>query len=165
VKFWIDTEYDDSGDRVELISLAAVADDNREYYAVSNEFEIDAVKPFVKQHVIPKLPPNDSDEWMSMDAIRDTFLEFVGTEQAEFWTHNPTYDWYLVTWNFLHGWDHLPSNWPFECYDLAQWAFHLGVAMPTPDESIAHDALVDARFHRDVYNYLAGEQAAQSRGK
>ena len=95
---------------------------------------------------------------MSLDQMKAEFLAFIGDEPAEFWSLNPTYDWYLITWHFLHGWDHLPENWPFECYDLGQWAFQLGVDIPPGDDHAAsHVALDDAKYHRGVYYFLEAE--------
>ncbi len=158
MRFWIDTEFDDSRPAVDLIALAAVSEDNREYYAVSTDFDPARVKPWVKENVIPKLGSNNSDLWKSLSVMREEFLGFVGTEPAEFWSLNPTYDWYLITWNFFHGWDNLPSNWPFECYDLAQWAFHLGVKLPKMDDPEEHHALADAHYHRQLYEFLVTAQ-------
>lgn len=154
----MDTEFDDSGENVELISLGAVSSDDREFYAVSNEFDPETVKPWVRQNVLPLLPPRDSGLWMPMDEIKKRFLEYVGEREVEFWSLNPTYDWYLVTWHFFGGWDHIPSGWPYECFDLRQWAFHLNVSIPKRDVKDEHNALMDARHHREIYDYLARKQ-------
>lgn len=141
-----------------LISLGAVSEDNREYYAISTDFDPALVKPFVRDNVVTKLEPKDSGLWKSLTEMKNEFLEFVGTEQAEFWSLNPTYDWYLITWYFLHGWDHLPGNWPFECYDLGQWASQLGVTLPPPDDPSDHNALWDAYYHKQLYDLLCEQE-------
>lgn len=45
MKYWLDTEYDDSASQVVLISVGVVAEDGREFYAVSTEFDATAVSP------------------------------------------------------------------------------------------------------------------------
>jgi hypothetical protein len=39
VKYFIDTEYFDREQVIDLISLGVVAEDGREFYAISTEFE------------------------------------------------------------------------------------------------------------------------------
>ena len=133
MKIWIDTEYDDSGDQVVLISLGALAEDGREFYAVSADFDPGATKPWIRENVLPYLSPRGSSDWKSLTAIAEDFLEFVGDEPAEFWSLIATYDWYLVTHELLGGLDHLPSNWSFECWDLYHWAWRLGASEVYPD--------------------------------
>jgi hypothetical protein len=155
VRFWIDTEFDDSGRHVELISLGAVAEDGREFYAISTEFDPLTVKPWVAENVLPHLEPRDSPAWKPLDAIRDEFLLFVGEEPAEFWSLIATYDWYLVTQLLLGGLDDLPENWPFECWDLHQWEWRLGNPERPPRDEQEHHALDDARWQRRIYESLA----------
>ncbi len=160
MRFWIDTEYDDSGDRPVLISLGAVAEDDREFYAVSTDFSVESVKPFVSENVLPHLPPRDSPAWQSLTGISKAFLEFVGDGPAEFWSLIATYDWYLVTNELLGGLDYLPENWNFECWDLYQWAWRIGASevyprlQPSFEDSDEHHALACARLHRRIYEYL-----------
>ena len=84
MRFWIDTEHDESAPEPILISLGAVAEDGREFYAISTEFEPATVKPFIKEHVLPYLEPRDSPVWKPLSTIASEFLVFVGEEPAEF---------------------------------------------------------------------------------
>ncbi len=155
MRFWLDTEFDDAGDEVELISLGAVAEDGREFYAISTAFDPATVKPWVREHVLPHLEPRDSPVWKSPSSIAEEFLEFVGNEPAEFWSFIATYDWYLLTRLLFGGLDDLPRNWPFECWDLHQWAWHLGNPPLPSRDGLVHHALADAHYHRRVYEALA----------
>ena len=155
MKFWIDTEFDDSGPEVELISLGAVAEDGREFYAISTDFNPAIVKPFVKENVLPHLEPRDSSVWKPVSVISAEFLAFVGQEPAEFWGFIATYDWYLLTQLLFGGLDGLPSNWPFECWDLHQWAWQLGNPELPLDDGLIHHSLSDAHLHRKIYEFLA----------
>ena len=161
MRFWIDTEYDDSGDRAVLISLGAVAEDGREFYAVSSEFDPKKTKPWVQENVLPYLPAKGSSAWKPLKAIAREFTDFVGEEPPEFWSLIATYDWYLVTHELLGGIDYLPHNWPFECWDLHEWAWRLGASEVYPQlqpslqgGAPGHEALRDARGHRRIYDYL-----------
>jgi hypothetical protein len=82
-------------------------------------------------------------------------IAFVGDEPAEFWSLIATYDWYLVTRLLFGGLDRLPSNWPFECWDLYQWEWRLGFPASPPFEGREHHALDDARWARRIYESLA----------
>ena len=92
--------------------------------------------------------------WKSPSAIASEFLAFVGDEPAEFWSLIATYDWYLLTRLLFGGLDRLPSNWPFECWDLHQWEWRLGNPPRPPFEGRQHHALDDARHHQRVYQFL-----------
>jgi hypothetical protein len=163
MRFWIDTEYHHNGQNIELISLGAVSEDDREFYAISTEFDVKAVKPWVKEQVLPYLEPRSSSVRKSLSEIRQAFVEFVGDQPAEFWSYISTNDWYLVT-NLLPGdLDGLPHNWPFECWDLHQWAFHLGNPS-IPECKNEHSVLSDARWHREVYAFLSEYQCKLERG-
>lgn len=155
MRFWIDTELHDNGKYIELISLGAVAADGREFYAISTEFDPAGVTPWVQQHVLPFLEPRTSPVWQPLSAIAEAFLAFVGDEPAEFWSYIATYDWYLVTRLLPDGLDGLPDNWPFECWDLHQWAWQLGHPQLPAHAGPVHHALADAHWHRQVYEFLA----------
>ncbi len=155
MRFWLDTEFDDGGREVELISLGVVAEDGREFYAISTDFDPATVKPWVRENVLPHLEPRDSAVWKPLSAIAAEFLNFVGGEPAEFWSLIATYDWYLLTRLLFGGLDDLPSNWPFECWDLHQWAWHLGDPPRPSDEGLKHHALADAHRHRRIFEFLA----------
>ena len=96
MRFWLDTEYEDSGAQLELISLGAVAEDGREFYAISTEFDPSRVKPWVKENVLPHLAPRESSVWKPLHTIGTEFVAFVGEEPAEFWSLIATADWHMV---------------------------------------------------------------------
>jgi len=59
VKHFIDCEFHEDGKTIDLISIALVAEDGREYYACSQEAELHRVSPWLRENVLPKLPPYD----------------------------------------------------------------------------------------------------------
>jgi hypothetical protein len=57
VRYFYDTEFIEDGSTIDLISIGVVAEDGREYYAVSSEFNPERAGSWVRTHVLPKLPP------------------------------------------------------------------------------------------------------------
>ena len=57
MRYFYDTEFIEDGRTIELISIGVVAEDGREYYAVSTEFDPERAGSWVRAHVLPKLPP------------------------------------------------------------------------------------------------------------
>src|ERR1700722_11386002 len=70
VRYFYDTEFIDDGHTIELISIGVVAEDGREYYAVSTEFNPERAGGWVRANVLPKLPPPASQVWRSRARIR-----------------------------------------------------------------------------------------------
>ena len=71
---------------IQLISIGIVAEDGREYYAISNEFNANDASDWVKENVISKLPSkhfngmNTSDVklWKSNKQIAEDIVNFCG---------------------------------------------------------------------------------------
>ena len=55
VRYWYDTEFIDTGSTIDLIIIGIVAEDGREYYAQSCEFNIDKASPWVRENVLMHL--------------------------------------------------------------------------------------------------------------
>ena len=56
-RWFLDTEFHDDGRIIDLISIALVAEDGKNfYYAVSTEFDQERCNDWVKANVLPKLP-------------------------------------------------------------------------------------------------------------
>ena len=70
VKYFYDTEFIDDGRTIELISIGVVAEDGREYYAISTEFDPERAGRWVRTNVLPKLPSPSSQLWRSRKQIR-----------------------------------------------------------------------------------------------
>ena len=71
VRYFYDTEFIDNGRTIELISIGVAAEDGREYYAISTEFDPERAGSWVRKHVLPKLPSPSSQLWRSRRQIRD----------------------------------------------------------------------------------------------
>ena len=58
VRFFYDCEFIEDGRTVDLVSIGVVDEAGREFYAVSTEFDAGRAGPWVRQHVLPQLPPH-----------------------------------------------------------------------------------------------------------
>lgn len=163
MRYFLDTEHADDGERFELISIAVVSDDGREYYAAVDGFDSAAVTPWIAEHVISKLPPPGDRLWRSRPQIRDDLAAFVIGDMVEFWTMCAWSDWSLVV-RLFGRFEDLPSSWPMACWDLWQLEAELGVtsADRPPEPDGVHNALVDARYHKRIYEWLRSVQLARS---
>ena len=70
MRYFYDTEFIDDGRTIDLISIGVAAEDGREYYAISTEFNPERAGAWVRKHVLPKLPSPSSKLWKSRRQIR-----------------------------------------------------------------------------------------------
>ena len=95
MRYFYDTEFIDDGRTIDLISIGVVAEDGREYYAVSTEFDPERAGSWVRANVLPKLPPPASQLWRPRARIRsdlETFFDVDGSEPIELWAWVGAYD-------------------------------------------------------------------------
>lgn len=161
-KFWIDTEFIEDGHTIDLISIGIVREDGEEYYAEvdlpTETWDRIYSHEWLPTNVVPHLDGN----WKSRETIADEIRLFVGGGEPEFWAYCGAYDWVVL--NQLYGAmvDH-PRGWPFYCNDIAQYGMHLGINRRNfPKQHMGahgaeHNALADARWTRDTYNWLRME--------
>lgn len=167
MRYFFDTEFIEDGKTIDLISIGIVAEDGREYYAISTEFDEDKASPWVKDNVLTHLPTNwikknvfiqvpygDDDAWRSRQQIKQEILEFAPPDsKPEFWAYYADYDWVAFCQLFGTMMD-LPSGYPMYCRDLKQLMDERSLSCPA-QSSDEHHALNDARWVRDaVLHYL-----------
>jgi len=178
-RYWFDTEFLEDGRTIDLISIGIVAEDGRQYYAVSRD--INLVKlfdhPWVAEHVAPQLPwkvleRGKTLSWITADhdvstgvwkhrdeIVRDikTFCDPEIYGKPEFWAYYADYDWVVLCQLFGTMMD-LPKGWPMYCRDIKQWADMLGnPTLPEQGEG-EHHALADARWNQQAWDFLDREQ-------
>lgn len=160
IKYFIDTEFAETGGdltpTIDLISIAIVCEDGREYYAESKEFNTDHCNDWVRAHVLPKLGPPLSRE--GRDTIAKDIISFIEADRTdelpEFWGYYCDYDWVVFCWLYGNMAD-LPECFPMLCMDLEQWYRQLGcpdVKPPQPRDE--HNAMADARWNRELWHAL-----------
>lgn len=155
MRYFLDTEFNEDGKTIELISIGIAREDGATLYLVSAEFDPTACQDWVKENVLPKL--GDAPR-MTRKQIADEILRFVPADpKPEFWGYFADYDWVVLCQLFGRMVD-LPKGFPMYCMDLKQWAKQLGVdikkAVPQPAD--AHNAIADAMWMREAHAYLAG---------
>jgi hypothetical protein len=159
LRYFVDTEHTDNGAQFELISIAVVCEDGREYYSAVEGYDTSAVTPWIAQNVVPKLPPPGDPRWRSRDRIRDELAAFVIGDDIEFWTMCAWVDWSIVV-RLFGRFEDVPASWPMACWDLWQLEADLGLNSETrlPEPEGVHNALVDARYHARIYDSLRSLQ-------
>lgn len=153
MRFFYDTEFIEDGRSIELISIGVVAEDGREYYAVSTEFDPERAGSWVRAHVLPKLPPPSSQVWRSRRRIREDLEEFFGVsgitgagvaDPIELWAWIGAYD-HVALCQLWGTMPELPRALPRFTRELRQLWEDRGSPRLPPRSRDAHDALVDAR--------------------
>jgi hypothetical protein len=151
-RYFIDTEFNEDGKTIELISIGIARYDGATLYIVSSEFDPNACQQWVKDNVLTKLGEAPR---MTRKQIADEVLRFVRDEKPEFWGYFADYDWVVFCQLFGRMVD-LPKGFPMFCMDLKQWARQSGVdlksAVPQPPN--AHNAIADAMWMREAHGYL-----------
>jgi hypothetical protein len=153
MRYFLDTEFDDKGRTIDLISIGIVSEDGRKYYAESNEFNPDACNAWVKENVLTKLTGPSK----SRAEIRDGIKAFIaGGSNPIFWGYYADYDWVLFC-QLFGGMLNLPMGWPQMCMDVKQYAIQISCPnitkfVPPPDN--AHNSLDDAIWTCDMYDFL-----------
>lgn len=177
MRYFLDTEFNDNVDPVGLISIGIVSEDNREFYAINQEYSKDSpssksCNEWVKINVLPHL---DSVESIASAAaineryagikcsylidnlhgMREGLRDFIGLDPfPEFWAYYGHYDWFLVT-RLYKSFVHLPKGWTTACFDLHQYAKHYGLERSLPKKLLPqHHALVDARWTKLAFDHV-----------
>ena len=152
MRYWFDTEFHDDGRTIELISIGVVAEDGREYYAASADYDVARAHDWLRSHVLPQL--GDAPR-RPRRQIRDELRPFLAASgEPEFWAECGEYDWVVLRQLFgeLTAW---PSGWPYLAMDIEQWRLQLGAPPFPPQKQGLHHALADARCARERWQWLA----------
>ena len=127
---------------IQLISIGIVAEDGREYYAISNEFNQKDASEWVIENVISKLPmkyfngmnATSAKQWKSNHQIRQEIKQFFGYKpewtgygsdeftsdsDIEIYAYYADYDWVLFC-SLFGNMMALPNGMPKHCIDLKQ---------------------------------------------
>ncbi|MBZ8178165.1 polyadenylate-specific 3'-exoribonuclease AS [Corynebacterium poyangense] len=152
MRYFYDTEFIEDGHTIELISIGIVAEDGREYYAVSTEFDPAKANSWVAENVLAKLPSPGTEAWRSKERIRDEVLEFltVGKTRPELWAWVGAYD-HVVLAQLFGDMSDLPQAIPRFTHELKQYWEMVGKPVLPKTPSGNHDALVDARHNLEKF--------------
>lgn len=184
MRYWYDCEFLEDGRTIAPISIGIVADDGTEYYAIdiNAPWERIADHPWVVGNVIPHLPQLPADQrtidldWvrlgvdLSDPAVKPLWR--IAAEVREFLTrHNGP----VELWGYYSSYDHIllsqlwgrmidrPDRIPMITLDVQQEAIRLGLENSLPRQADGlHNALADARWTRDAWQYLRWASAGMS---
>ena len=148
MRYFYDTEFIEDGQTITLVSIGIVAEDGREYYAVSTDFDGTRANRWVRENVLAKLPNLDNPVWKPQRQIRDEVYEFLtfGGHRPELWAWVGAYD-HVVFAQLWGDMTKLHKDLPRFTRELKQyWDMAGRPSLPrTPKDN--HDALVDARHN------------------
>ena len=157
MRYFYDTEFIDDGRTIDLISIGVAAEDGREYYAVSTEFDERAAGRWVRAHVLPKLPSPSSPVWRSRTQIRTDLEDFFGVDgdaPIELWAWTGAYD-HVALCQLWGPMTALPRAIPRFTRELRQLWEDRGCPPLPPRPRDAHDALIDARGNLQRFRIIA----------
>jgi len=184
MKYFLDTEFYEDGERIHLISIGIVCEDGRELYAENSQFDRSIVPAdhFVRTDVLPHMKYlvhdhqakdptqhalfHNSKEKLAAIAPRAEISKYIthfveGTTPV-FYGYFADYDWVVLCQLFGRMVD-LPKGFPYFCMDLKQMMEERGLTKEwkqtaCPDPIGEHNALVDARWNMALYKAIM-EQA------
>lgn len=159
MRYFYDTEFIEDGTTIELVSIGVVAEDGREYYAVSTEFDPARAGDWVRANVLPKLPSPSSSLWRDRRRIRDDLYEFfTAADDVELWAWVGAYD-HVVLCQLWGPMTALPREIPRFTRELRQHWEAAGRPSLPPSPRDAHDALTDARHNLRKWSAIAAAAA------
>ncbi len=158
MRYFIDTEFADDGKTIDLISIGIVAEDGRELYLESADFDKGKANQWVRENVLPQLRGGEC-RW-SLRSIRVTLLDFFDIEEygkPELWGYYSAYD-HVVFCQIFGTMMDLPEGFPMYTRDLKQWCDALGNPRLPEQGKGEHNALADARWNKVAWEFLAGKE-------
>lgn len=152
MRFWFDTEFYEDGKTIELISIGVVSEDGREYYAET----LDAVSLshkslWLRDNVFPHLSHHGSIR--SPSDIQTDLILFCRGEKPEIWAYYADYDWVALC-QIFGTMMNLPPYFPKYCRDVKQLCDSLGNPTLPKQLSQEHNALADARWTKEAWEFL-----------
>jgi hypothetical protein len=148
VKYFYDCEFIEDGRTIDLVSIGMVDETGREFYAVSTEFDPDRAIPWVRNHVLDKLPSPGDPSWRTRAQIRHDLLAFMlePGEPIELWAWMSAYDHVVLCqlWGDMRA---LPRAIPRFTHELRQLWEQAGSPELPAAGADQHDALADARHN------------------
>lgn len=161
MRYFYDCEFIEDGRTIELVSIGVASEDGREFYAVSTEFDPARAGTWVRQNVLPKLPPPSSPVWKSRSRIRDDLLKFLVPRpevEPEMWAWVGAYD-HVVLCQLWGPMTALPRSLPRFTRELRQHWEQSGCPPLPPAPEEAHDALADARHNLAKFEAIEAARA------
>ncbi|APT85111.1 polyadenylate-specific 3'-exoribonuclease AS [Corynebacterium aquilae] len=155
MRYFYDTEFIEDGTTIELVSIGIVAEDGREYYAVSTDFDAKKANSWVKTHVLNQLPSPADKAWRSKETIAREVKDFLTAKgRCELFAWVGSYD-HVVLAQLYGAMPDMPKGLPHYTGELKQLWVLAGRPQLPPIPQGAHDALVDARHNKAKYEVIS----------
>ncbi|MBS1722729.1 MAG: 3'-5' exoribonuclease [Armatimonadetes bacterium] len=154
MRVFYDTEFLSEPPELHLISIGMVREDGAELSVVNKCAPWDRIltHPWLSENVVPHLPPEYHPSWQTPEEIRLSLVDFCGHE-PEFWAWFGSFDWVVLV-NLFGQFRDVPYTWPHWSHELKQLMEKAGVSkLPARRDNMAHDALADARFVKNGYDW------------
>jgi hypothetical protein len=158
MRIWVDTEFMEDGEVIELLSVGMIREDGETLYLEASWADRSHANGWVVTHVLPHLL-GDEDITVDRDEMRRMIVKFAGAD-PDFWAWFAAYDWVAICQLFGKMVD-LPSTWPQRINDVAQVAQMVGANRLPQQTSVAHNALSDAMHARALHLWLETMYSAQ----
>lgn len=180
MRIYYDCEFLEDGETIRLISIGMVREDGQYLYRIVNDSQLmlDVWKhPWLRKNVIPSLPiesvyrEHDIDNsyrellvWESHHTdypcikprrtIAEDVKRFItDTPNAELWAYYAAYDHVALCQLFGRMID-LPNGVPMHTMDIKQEIMRLGNPRVPEQAEGLHNALSDAQWNKETYEYL-----------
>ena len=164
VWYCLDCEFSEAPTRIDLISIALIAQDGRTFYRVSADFDPATANTWVRDNVMPHLyagVPYDRNITLPRTEIAKDVLAFIGDDREPiFWGYYSAYDWVVFCWLF-GPMVALPPTFPMYCRDLRHTLDDRGFVRHRQPETAMHHALDDARWIARTLQALEGATLRQ----
>ncbi len=174
MRCFLDTEFIEIGDELQLISIGIKSEDGRTFYAVSSEYEYEKADKWVRKFVITPiyegLVPFElrgvysisrfhEHYGKSINQIRIDILDFTGYPdyslgKPEFWGYMCAYDWILVC-RLFGNIRQLPAGFPRYCRELASIIDDNNIDIPKNKNK--HNALWDAEWAEKTFQHIKNQ--------
>ncbi|WGT48910.1 3'-5' exoribonuclease domain-containing protein [Thioclava nitratireducens] len=151
MRIWLDTEFIEDGNTIELLSIGMVREDGATYYAEPAE-PAETDRSRADEWVTAKVLPHLHGPVRPRAEIADELIQFAGAA-PEFWAYYAAYDWVALCQLYGRMID-IPAGWPMFCRDVQQLRAELGVEVLPPQESTEHNALADALWTKAAHEFL-----------
>jgi 3' exoribonuclease, RNase T-like len=180
-KYFLDCEFIENGKTIDLLSIALVCEDGREYYAQNADAKFEFASDWVWRNVFPHLREfnmrgirscsersyctgethtgmchRTDCAWRNKFQIRDEVRDFMDTQKhgtPEVWGYYSAYDWVAFCQLFGAMID-LPKGYPMFCRDIIQECKRIGNPELPKQDSGEHNCLEDARWNKRAYEFL-----------
>ena len=156
MRYFLDTEFVDGGNKLDLISIGIVCEDGRQYYAINRDYESLNWSEWLTKHVRPHIEidiESKPDRLKSLEHIAEDVRRFF-QRNCDLWCYFGAHD--LVLLHSLYGgMISSPRNIPEVYHELYHKVVGKGLSYcQMPINSQPHNALCDAQWNKELYDIL-----------